>query len=210
MRIQTILLVLTILTVSCNTIKDDIIVNVEEQYDTIDGERQVVSQTLKTIRISDSLPIAILTKVSNYNNDSRLQHLTGLTKENGLHDYLLDSLYYDKLGNDTLKKSFVHIDNKWLLAQVSYKKFRSDNQVSYFMTERSLQKESYFKKEIFYSYNTEGSIITETEVECHLQTDCDSIFKKKYIYAPFGKLNSTVSYIWKNNEWTEFKMKNGS
>ena len=67
--------------------------------------KQLVSQTIKTLRQTDSLPIAILTRVSNQSNDVRLKYLTGLSKEDGLQDYLLDSIYYDKIGNDTLKKS---------------------------------------------------------------------------------------------------------
>jgi hypothetical protein len=203
------ILLLTLLTVSCNSDKEKYIIQTEDQYDTIDNKKEIVSQTIKTLRISDSLPIAILTKVSNYNNEIRLKYLTGLNKEDGLQEYLLDSLYYDNFGNDTLKKSFVQLDNNWQLAQTFYKKFRADNQVSYFMTERPFKKDYYFKKEIFYAYNNAGNILTETEVECRLKNECDSIFKKKYIYNVPGKLDSTISYIWKNNEWTEFKKKNG-
>src|SRR5690606_32773620 len=131
--------------------KDDSFVQTEDQYETIDGKEQIVSQLVKTLRVSDSLPIANLTKVYNYNNDIRLQYLTGLTKEDGLQDYLLDSIYYDKLGNDTLKKSFVHLNNEWQPTQTFYKKFSAGKKVSYFMTERPFKKDRYFKKEIFYA-----------------------------------------------------------
>jgi len=199
---------LTVLTVSCNSNKGTFI-QTEDQYDTIDGKKQIVSQTIKTLRKTDSLPIAILTKVSNQSNDVRLKYLTGLSEEDGLQDYLLDSIYYDKNGNDTLKKSFVHLDKNWQPAQTFFKKFTADKQVSYFMTERPFKKDHYFKKEIFYAYNNTGNILTETEVECHMRNDCDSIFKKKYIYNSTGKLDSTIIYTWKNNEWTEHKKKNG-
>ena len=207
------LTLLTVLTVSCNSNKGTFI-QTEDQYDTIDGKKQVVSQTIKTLRISDSLPIAILTKVSNYNNDIRLKYLTGLKKEDGLQDYLLDSLYYDKFGNDILKKSFVHLDNNWQPSQTFYKKFTTDKQVSYFMTERPFKKDFYSKKETFYVYNKDGKILTETEAECSLRNagfsrcDCDSIFKTRNIYNTTGKLDSTIYYTWTNNEWTEHKKKN--
>lgn len=200
---------LTLLTPSCNSNKDKFIIQTEDQYETVDSKKQIVSQTVKTLRQSDSLPIAMLTKIFNYNNDIRINYLTGLTKKDGLQDYLLDSIYYDKLGNDTLKKAFVHLDNNWQPTQIFYKKFRADKQVSYFMTERPFQKDSYFKKEIFYTYNAKGNVLTESEIECRKRIDCDSIFKKEYVYYSTGNLDSTISYIRKNNEWTKFKKKNG-
>ena len=210
MKRQIAILLITLLTISCNVNKDDFITKTEEQYETTEGREQIVSQTITTLRVSDSLPISILTKVSNYSNDYRLQYLTELSKENELQDYLLDSIYYDKFANDTLKKSFVYLDNRWQLTQIFHKKFRADKQVSYFMTERPFEKDSYFKKEIFYAYNSLGKVSTETEVECFQKTDCDSIFKKKYIYDVTGKLDSIISYIWINDEWSIFKKKNGS
>jgi hypothetical protein len=200
---------LTVLTISCDSNKKTFI-KTEDQYDTIDGKKQIVSQIVKTLRKTDSLPITILTKVSNQNNDVRLKYLTGLSKEDGLQDYLLDSIYYDQIGNDTFIKSFVHLDNNWQLAQTFFKKFTADKQVSYFMTERPFNKDHYFKKEIYYTYNKAGNILTETEVECYLRNDCDSTFKKKYIYYSNGKLDSTIFYTWKNNEWSEINKKKGS
>lgn len=76
------------------------------------------------------------------------------------------------------------------------------------MTERPFKKNHYFKKEIFYSYNNDGNLATETEAECHLRNECDSIFKKRYIYSLAGKLDSTVSYVWENKAWSEFTNKN--
>lgn len=201
-------MLLTLLIASCNTDKDKFIIQTEDQYDTIDGKKLIVLQTIKTLRNSDSLPITTLTKVSNYSNDVRMKYLTGLTKEDGLQDYLLDSVFYDEIGNDTLKKAFVHLDNNWQPTQTFYKKF-TNRRVSYFMTERPFKKDHYFKKEVFYAYNNAGKILTETEVECRLKNDCDSIFKTKYIYNSTGKLDSTILYTWKENEWTEYKRKNG-
>ena len=207
------ILFLTILTASCNSDKQKFIIQTENQYDTIEGKKQIVSQTIKTLRMTDSLPISILTKVSNYNNDTRLKYLTGIGKDDGLQDYLLDSIFYDKIGNDTLKKSFVHLDNKWQPAQIFYKKFNPDKQLTYFMTVRPFKEDFYSKKEIFYVYSEEGRILTETEAKCSLRNagfsrcDCDSIFKTKYIYSTTGKLDSRIYYTWKNNEWTEYKRK---
>jgi hypothetical protein len=203
------ILFLTLLTVSCNSDEEKLIIQTENQYDTIDGKNQIVSQLIKTLRMTDSLPISILTKVSNYDNDIRLKYLTGLSKENGLQDYLLDSIYYDKIGNDTLKKSFVRFEKNWQPAQTFHKKFTPDKQVSYFMTERPFKIDSYYKKEVFYVYNDAGKVLAEIEVECQKRNYCDSIFKKKYVYNETGRLDSTISYIWKNNEWTEFKKNNG-
>lgn len=208
MRQLSTILLLTLLIASCNTDKDKFIIQTEDQYDTIDGKKLIVLQTIKTLRNSDSLPITTLIKVSNYSNDARMKYLTGLTKEDGLQDYLLDSIFYDEIGNDTLKKAFVHLDNNWQPTQTFYKKF-TNRQVSYFMTERPFKKDHYFKKEVFYAYNNTGKILTETEVECRLKNDCDSIFKTKYIYNSTGKLDSTILYTWKENEWTEYKRKNG-
>ena len=208
MKRQIATLLITLLTISCNMNKGDFITKIEEQYETIEGREQIASQTITTLRVSDSLPISILTKVSNYSNDYRVQYLTELSKENELQDYLQDSIYYDKFANDTLKKSFVYLDNRWQLTQIFHKKFRADKQVSYFMTERPFEKNSYFKKEIFYTYNSSGKVLTETEVECLQRTDCDSIFKKEYVYDVTGKLDSTNSYIWINDEWSRFKKKN--
>lgn len=196
------------LILSCNRDKANFITRTENQYDTIDGNKVIVSQTIKVQRLSDSLPITILTKLSNYSNDTRLQYATGISKEDGLKDYLLDSIYYDKFGNDTLKRAFVHLDNNWYPTQIFYKQFRGDKQVNYFMTERPFKKNHYFKKEIFYSYNNDGNLATETEAECHLRNECDSIFKKRYIYSLAGKLDSTVSYVWENKAWSEFTNKN--
>jgi hypothetical protein len=186
---------------------EEFFLKTEEKYEIVDGKKEIASETIKTLRVSDSLPVVILTKVSNYGNDARMQYLTHLTKEDGLQDYLLDSIYYDKFGNDTLKRSYVCIGKNWQPAQISRKQFRPDKQVNHLMTERPFKQNSYFRKEIFYSYNDNGKIISETELECTEKTVCDSTFKINYLYNLSGNNDSTVSYIWKNNEWIEFKKK---
>ena len=177
----------------------------ESRNELVDNKFQIVSQTIKTLRISDRLPIAVLTRVSNYNNDIRLKHLTGLTKEDGLQDYLLDSIYYDKMGNDTLKKSFICTAKQLKLTQISRKKFRENKQVVYYMTERHFNKDSYYKSEIYYKYNPDGLILSETDCESMNKTDCDSISKKEYIYSSTKKLDKEISFIWKGNKWKELE-----
>ena len=208
MRFKIVSMLLIFLIASCSVDENGFIVQSENQYEIINGKNILVGQVIRTLRISDSLPVAVLTKVSNYQNDTRIQYMTGLTEKDGIQNYLLDSLYYDETGNDTLKKSFVHQNKKWQPTQIFYKKFGKYNRVTYFMTERPYKKDRYSKKEIFYSYNSDGNIATQTEFECLTITDCDSVFKERYIYDPTGEVDSTVSYIWENNEWVEFRVKN--
>ena len=204
-RREIILVVLASLVFACNEDNNRFIIQTKDQYDTINGENRLVAQIIKTLRVSDSLPIVILTRVSNYHNDIRARHLTGLTEEDGIQNYLMDSVYYDGRGNDTLKQSFVYLHEEWQSTQVFHKRFREDGQVSYFMTERPYKKDHYFKQEIFYSYNNDGSISTETEVECFTKTDCDSVFREEFIYNFVGDIDSTVLYLWEDGRWVEFK-----
>ncbi|HET7733231.1 MAG TPA: hypothetical protein VFK73_05265 [Paludibacter sp.] len=190
---------------SCNPDKAPFFIVKESRNELVDNKIQIVSQTIKTLRVSDRLPIAVLKKVSNYNNDIRLKYLTGLTKEDGLQDYLLDSIYYDKMGNDTLKRSFVCTAKHWKPTQIFRKKFRENNQVAYYMTERPFNKDSYYKKEIYYKYNADGQILSETECESTGKTECDSISKKEYIYSSKKKLDKKILFIWKDNKWKELE-----
>ena len=191
---------LTVLVVSCN-LDTGTLTQVEAEYETIDGEKQVVSQAIKTIRKTDSLPVVILTKVSNYNNDIRIKYLTGLDKEDGLKDYLLDSIYYDSKGNDTMRISYVHLD-KWQKTQFTRKKFRNDNKVEHFLTERNIKDRPDFKREIFYKYSQTGQILSETEFECSHEVDCDSLFKKIFIYDLDGEIDS-IMYTWTDKKWNK-------
>lgn len=195
-------------TASCSQ-KQNLIVQTDDKYEVIDGRKQIVAQTIKTLRKVDSLPIKIVTKIFNYEDDIRIKYSTGLSKQDGLQEYLMDSIFYDSKGNDTLKKSFVRLSNKWQPAQIFYKRFRFDNQVNYFMTERPFKKGTYFKKEIFYSYNDNAKLLKETEVECRQRNLCDSTFRRQYLYNSNGKLDSTFSYIWRNGKWMEIKRRNG-
>lgn len=181
----------------CCKSDNELIIQTENQYEKIDGKRQIVSQTIKTLRKKDRLPIAILDKVYNFNNDIQINYLTGLSKKDGLSDYLLDSFFYDNFGNDTLIKSFVHLENKWHPTQITYKIYSPNKKMCYYMSERPFNKNNYFKMEKYYTYNQDDKILSETEVECRMGGDCDSTFKKRYIYNSSNQLDSTISYIWK-------------
>ncbi len=207
---KNLILLLIFLVISCKTENDLFYSKTDEKYEIIDGEKKVVSEITQTYRKIDSLPISKLEKTSNFSNDLRMKNLTGLEKENGLQNYLLDSIYYDKFKNDTLKKCFVFINKKWELTQLFHKKFNQNRKVEHFMTERPFNKKRYYKKETFYIYNNSGKIVSETELECSEKTICDSIFKRKYIYDSNGKLEMKISYIWENKKWTELNRKNGS
>ena len=171
----------------------------------VDNKSEIVLQEIKTFRISDRKTTSILTKVFNYNNDTRIKDLTGLTKEDGLQNYLLDSTFYDKNGNDTLKRSYVFKNMQWNLTQIFLKKFGQDNHVEFDMTESPFNDEKYYKKETYYKYNTTGKILSETEFECTGKNSCDSIFKKEYVYSPENILEKEISYTMKGNRWKQFK-----
>jgi hypothetical protein len=193
------LTLLGILTASCRP-DDDLITKIEDRYELVGGKKVVAEQIVQSLRKSDNKPISRLTKIFNYDNDIKIKISTGLTKEEGLQDYLLDSIYYDSNGNDTLKVSFVHLDNEWQKVQLFRKAFRPDYEVEYFMTER-LDRVSY-KKEIFYKYSDTGRILSETEFECSQLANCDSVYKKTFLYDSNGDRDSTM-YAWTDNQWTE-------
>jgi hypothetical protein len=201
------MILLTVLTFSCNTDKNKFIVLTDDQYKKIDEKNIIVFQVKRTLRASDSLPVSTLTKVFNYNNDTQTHYLTGLRKEDGLQDYLLDSVYYDSMGNDTLTRMFIYLNNRWQPIQIFRRKFRPDNQIVYFLSERPYQKGKYYKKETNYRYNTAGRKVIQAEFECFNES-CDSIYKKEYVYNLAGHLDSTISYQWENNEWIELEKKN--
>jgi hypothetical protein len=207
-RISTIILFAVLTLPSCSQ-KPNSITQIENKHEIVDGKKQIVGQTIKTLRQGDSLPIKVITKIFNYENDLRLKYTTGLSKEDGLQEYLMDSIFYDNNGNDTMKKSFVRLSNNWQPTQIFYNRFRSDNKVDYFMTERPFKQGYYFKKEIFYTYYDKGNLFTETEVECRQRNVCDSTFKRKYFYNSSGKLDSTLLYSWRHSSWTQIKKING-
>ena len=194
-------------TASCSQNKNWIVLT-NDKYEIVDGKKQIVAQTVKMLRRTDSMAIKIVTKIFNYENDTRLRYSTGLSKQDGLQDYLMDSIFYNSKGNDTLKKSFVRLNNKWQPTQIFYKRFRFDNQVDYSMTERPFKEGYYFKKEIFYLYNDKAKLLTETEVECRQKNSCDSTLRRQYLYNSSDKLDSTFSYSWRNGNWIEIRRRN--
>jgi antitoxin component YwqK of YwqJK toxin-antitoxin module len=117
-----------------------------------------------------------------------------------------DSIFYDALGNDTLKKSFIHNNGIWQLKQTFRQRFNAQGQVVYFITER-LSAENPYKKEIFYIYNQQGKLTEETEYECSAIILCDSLVKTKYRYDVNGELLSKTLYKWQNSEWLELERK---
>jgi hypothetical protein len=208
-RIRPMIVLIVIITQSCSQ-SNNFIKQKEDKYQVVDGKRQIVAQTIKTLRKIDSLPVKVITKIFNYENDTRLLYLTGLSKEDGLQEYSMDSIFYDNNGNDTLTKSFVHLNNNWKPTQIFLKRFSSDKRIKYFMIERPFKKDNYFKKETFYIYNNSGNLSSETEVECRQKNVCDSTYKRKYVYSISGKLDSTISYSWRNSNWGEIYRRRNS
>ena len=171
----------------------------EEKYEMVDGNREIVGQTIGTYRKSDNNMVVKMVRVFNYNNDPRIFQLTGLKKENGLSDYTLDSIFYDKRGNDTLKVSYNSIGGKWVKS-MSYKmRFRPDNAVYYSKMER--HNDPKFTNESFYTYNEAGKVIRETEYRCSVKAPCDSTYKKVYYYSPSQHLDSMANFTWENKKW---------
>jgi hypothetical protein len=122
-----------------------------------------------------------------------------LKKENGLSDYTLDSIYYDKRGNDTLKVSYISVGGKWIKT-MSYKmRFRPDNAVYYSKMER--HNDPKFTNETFYSYNGAGKVTRETEYRCSVKSPCDSTYKKLYYYNAAQHLDSMVNFTWESKKW---------
>jgi hypothetical protein len=195
-----ILTLLIILTASCKS-DSEYTIKVEDRHEIVDGKKEIVGQVVQSLRKLDNKPISKLTRVFNYDNDLRIQQLTGLTKDKGLNDYLLDSIYYDSRGNDTLKVSYVHMD-KWHRTQITRKEFRADNKIEYFITERNIERHPYSKLEIFYKYSSTGQILSETEFECSQIIDCDSLYKKIFIHDSNGGIDS-IMYMWAHNNWHE-------
>lgn len=187
-----------ILTVSCKP-ESEFIINIKDRYEVVDGKKEVVEQVIQSLRKSDNKPVSRLTRIFNYDDDVRIEYATGLTKDDGLRDYLLDSIYYDSNANDTLKISYVHLD-KWYKTQLTRKEFRPDNQVEYFRTERQIK--GSFKMEIFYKYLSSGRLFSKTEFECSHLVACDSVFKTTFRYDSNGAVDSTM-YTWHDNKWND-------
>jgi hypothetical protein len=199
-----------ILLTGCSRItnSDNYYIETEDKLGKVNDIQEVIEQVSRTFRKSDKRLIAELTKVYNHNDDYKVLLTTGLKKENGLSNYLLDSIFYDSRGNDTLKINYVHRNSTWLKNQVYIKRFRPDNQISYFKTERFNDKNR-FLKEIFYTYTNHSKLESETEFECSVIVSCDSLYKKVYYYDTVNKFDSTASFFWRDKNWTRIKRKNG-
>lgn len=180
--------------------KEELYSKTQESYEVVDGTRELVGQTISTFRKSDNNLRAKLIRIFNYKDDPRIFQLSGLKKENGLSDYTLDSIYYDKRGNDTLKVSYISIGGKWVKTMSYSMKFRLDNAVYYSKMER--HNDPKFTNETFYTYNEAGKVIAETEYRCSVKSPCDSTYKKRYYYSATQHLDSAVNFTWQNKKWS--------
>jgi hypothetical protein len=196
-------LVAIIVFTSCSQTNDEFKTVEETKYENINGEKTAVSQTVKTIRLNDNQPISILTRISNHTDDSRIKYLTGQTSKDGLKDYLLDSLFYNEKGKDTLKKSFVRLDTIWQPTQLFKKKYNDYDSLSYWETERPFKENHYYRRGIYYSYDSAKRLISKTEFECINRQKCDSILKTVYDYS--NNRPEQWRYLYKNDSWTELK-----
>jgi hypothetical protein len=179
--------------------KEELYSKTEDSYEVVDGNKELVGQTIITFRKSDNNPRVKLIRIFNYKDDPRIYQLSGLKKENGLSDYTLDSIYYDKRGNDTLKVSYISVGGKWIKT-MSYKmRFRPDNAVYYSKMER--HNDPKFTNETFYSYNGAGKVTRETEYRCSVKSPCDSTYKKLYYYNAAQHLDSMVNFTWESKKW---------
>jgi hypothetical protein len=179
--------------------KEELYSKMDESYEVVDGNKTLVGQTISTYRKSDNNLRVKLVRIFNYKDDPRIYQLSGLKKDNGLSDYTLDSIYYDKRGNDTLKVSYISVGGKWVKT-MSYKmRFRPDNTVYYSKMER--HNDPKFTNETFYSYNEAGKVTRETEYRCSVKAPCDSTYKKLYYYSSAQRLDSMVNFTWENKKW---------
>lgn len=173
------------------------------EFKMVKGKKELVGQRIRTIELATDRVITELTQIYNFNDDARLQS-TGYFKKDGFQDYLLDSIFYDSIGNDVLKISYSLKNKKWNATQSFKKKYSAERKIEHFITER-LNSTSDYRKEILYKYNKSGLVSSETEFECSAMVKCDSIFKKKYFYNLHETLDSIISYKWENNRWVEMK-----
>ena len=179
--------------------KEELYAKTDDKYEVVDGSKEMVGQTISTFRKSDNNLVAKIVRVFNYNNDPRIFQLTGLKKENGLSDYTLDSIFYDRRGNDTLKVSYVSVGGKWMKSMSYRMKFRPDNTVAYAKMER--HNDPKFTNETFYTYNETGKLIVQTEYRCSVKAPCDSTYKKRYYYSSARHPDSIADYTWENKKW---------
>ena len=199
MNLKLLLLLLFAFVQSGRTVKEELYTKTQDSYEVVDGTRQIIGETISTFGKSDNVLRAKLTRIFNYKDDPRIYQLSGLKKENGLSDYTLDSIYYDKRGNDILKVSYISTGGKWIKS-MSYKmKFRADNAVYYSKMER--HNDPKFTNETFYTYNDAGKVVAETEYRCSVKDPCDSTYKKVYYYNTAQRLDSMANFNWENKKW---------
>ena len=166
MKYHIITLIITSTIFSCSSSKDEQETVKEIKYEVVDGEKVATEEIIKLLRKIDNKPISILTRISNYTNDSRIKSLTNQSAEDGLNDYILDSLFYDSKGNDTLKISYLKINGGWQPTQLFKKKFNENDSIVYWETERPFKPNHYYRREIYYRYNNDNKVKYKTEFEC--------------------------------------------
>jgi hypothetical protein len=171
----------------------------DNSYEVIDGEKEIVGQTTTTFQKPDDRVIRRLNRIYNYKNDPRITELTGLQRTDGLSDYTLDSTFYDKNGNDTLKVSYVSRKHQWVKTMKYHMHFRPDHQADYIKMEKL--DEPWFTNQTFYKFNGSGKVFMETEYRCAEKKGCDSTYKEIFYYNPSQKIDSTIRFEWKDRKW---------
>lgn len=192
--------VFTLLSFNASISAQKTYVETENRYDSSQGQKLISGQIVRTFRSSDKKLVSELKKIINYNDDIKVRLMTGLSKKDGLSDYLLDSMFYDGSGNMIMQKTYVKAKGKWIKKQYYKKTYTYDIQPAYSKTAKPTDKAG-SSKEIFYRYNDQGWLISETEVECTDNGRCDSLLKKQYYYNSAGKQESAKSFIWTERKW---------
>ncbi|PWJ40805.1 hypothetical protein [Sediminitomix flava] len=172
----------------------------DNEYELVEEEKTLVKQTIKKVNKSDGRAVAVLTKYYNYNNDLRVKLLTGLTKEQGLSDFQLDSLYYDEQGNTIRKVNFLFKKGRWVKASILEKKYDDKQQLIY-ESKEGAKGILIVKNEKYHRYNLEGKLISTSEMECTPTTGCDSLSKVEYVYSTQEQPDTVFNYIWKEDNW---------
>lgn len=169
-----------------------------------EGELIKIHKTINMIRISDDKVVTSLYQINNVSNDYKTALTSGAVKEKGFHDFLLDSLSYDKEGNLIVKRMYRNKNGQWIFTQETVNNYNEKSQLIKFTTERpdSLR---YVKQVFTYKYNQLGLMTEEAFFECSGRLFCDSVFKTKYHYNKQLEPESTESFIWEKNRWTTFK-----
>ena len=67
------------------------------------------------------------------------------------------------------------------------------------MSEKPFGNKNYYKREIYYKYNADGQMLSETECECIGNARCDFVPKKEYVYNQTKELDKKISYTWRDD-----------